>query len=73
MLQTQYYCASEDGEHFNTFGESDSIFESLCFFYDAVNHPEDNDLELEFGIIIIDDDNQIEDYEPLSGATCDKE
>ena len=65
MLQTPYYyCGAGDSEHFNEFGETELIFEALCSFYDAVNHPEEGDEDYEIGYYEIVD-NQIEDLIPL--------
>lgn len=60
-METLYYCATSDDEHFNEFGQTDSIFEALCSYYDAVNHPEEGELEVEVGYYSIVDDN-IDDY-----------
>ena len=67
-----YYCATGDDEHFNEFGETDSLFEALCSYHDALNHPEDGELEVEMGYYSIVDDFK-DDYVTLLHHSFDKE
>ena len=71
-MQTTYYCATGDDEHFNSFGETTSIFDALCSYYDALNNPEPGELEIEFGYLDIVDDN-IDDYIPLMYQSLSEE
>ena len=64
-MQTLYYCATGDAEHFNEFGETDSIFEALCSYYDAINHPDEDDEEVEIGYYTVDDNDFKDDYVTL--------
>lgn len=64
VMETSYYCATGDDEHFNEFGQTDSIFDALCSYYNARNNPEPGELEVEFGYHSIVDNN-IDDYIPL--------
>ena len=71
-MQTLYYCATGDDEHFNEFGETDSIFEALCSYHDAINHPEEGELEVEMGYYTIINDMK-DDYITLMNHIFDEE
>lgn len=61
---TLYYCAADDGEHFNEFGQTESIFDALCSYHNAINNPEPGELEIEMGYYD-SYDGIIEDVIPL--------
>ncbi len=62
---TNYYVATEDGEHFTVFEETELIFEALASYYQAIiDGPEDIYEEIEFGYYKpIEDGYDEDDYE----------
>ena len=59
-----YYVATEDGMHFDMFEETNSMFEALCAYHQAINDgPEGRWLEIEIGELIGEDIEPIDYYE----------
>ena len=59
-----YYVATEDGDHFIVFEETELIFEALAAYYQAVNDgPEGIYIEIEMGYYNYDNDEDGDDYE----------
>ena len=64
---SDYYVATEDGDHFIVFEETELIFEALAAYYQAVNDGSEGIyLEIEFGYINwIDKEADDFEYEPM--------
>lgn len=62
---SNFYVATEDGEHLDIFIWDVSIFEALCAYYQAINDGSEGVfLELELGQMIVDE-RGVTQMEPL--------